>query len=121
LLPSDETVRAAMVAFTGPPAGVEGLLAPLAGIVGGALGGLVGVGGVNRARRFVTLAVTDSGAVRFKNEGLRRPTAIEGRYELNAFGTMNEAVGDFWLEFAGTRYYFEGIWCSQLWRIRRLL
>lgn len=116
LLPG-ERVLAAVVAFKGPPPGVEGCLVAL--VPFGALISAIGALGVEGQRRHVTLAVTDQGVVRLKTSGLGAPIEVISRHGLDAFGQVNE-TGDFWLEFAGERYYFNGMWSGQLWRIRRM-
>src|SRR5690349_16844993 len=67
LLGEGERVRAAVVAFSGPRAGIEALLAPLLGLLSMF---------VNVARTMTTVAVTDRGVVLFDTRGLRRPIRV---------------------------------------------
>lgn len=112
LLGQGERVLAAVVAFTGPRAGIEGLLAPVAGLV--ALF-------VNSDRQFTTIAVTDRGVVLMDTKDLRKPVRIRERLaSLDALGPMNDTDGDSWIEVAGVKYWIEGIWSPQLYVMRRL-
>ncbi len=112
LLPEGEQVRAAVVAFTGPRAGIEALLAPLLGVMS-----LL----INVTRRATTIAVTNRGVVLFDTKGLRRPTRIRERFDtLEPLGPINDTDGDNWVQVAGTTYWIEGIWSSQLYVIRQL-
>lgn len=113
LLPADEEVRAAVVAFKGPRAGAEGPLAPLLGVLA--------VVGVTAMRRFVTVAITNRGVVVFTNESARRPAAVAQRFaDIAAIGTINDSQGDAFIEVGSERYWIEGIWSHQLFVIRRL-
>jgi len=106
LLAEGEEVGAAVVGFTGPRAGIEALLAPLLGAIS-----LL----VNVTRRATTIAVTNRG------KGLRRPTRIRERFDtLRPLGPINDTGGDNWIQVAGTKYWIEGIWSSQLYVIRQL-
>ncbi|MEO5724945.1 MAG: hypothetical protein ABIQ39_05695 [Ilumatobacteraceae bacterium] len=112
LLAESEQVRAAVVAFTGPRSGIEALLAPLFGVMS-----LF----VNVTRRATTIAVTNRGIVLFDTRGLRRPTRIRERFDtLEPLGPINDTDGDNWIQVAGTKYWIEGIWSSQLYVIREL-
>ena len=121
LLAQDEEVLSAIVVLTGPLPGVEGLLAGLAGPLGGLLS-IVGVGGVLRSRTYYTIAITTRGVVQFKNRTLRRPSAIVARSDdLSALGPFNETTGDFWVEFSGTRYWMEGLWTFESHRMQKII
>ena len=93
-------------------AGIEGLLAPVVGLV--ALF-------VNTGRQFTTIAVTDRGVVLLDTKGPRRPVRVRDRIaSLDALGPMNDTDGDSWVEVAGVRDWIEGVWSSQLYVMRRL-
>ena len=112
LLGEGEQVPAAVVAFTGPRAGVEALLAPLFGLMSMF---------VNVGRTATTLAITDRGVVLFDTRGLRRPTQIRERFDtLDVLGAINDTEGDSWIQVGDTKYWIEGIWASQLYVIRQL-
>ncbi len=112
LLGEGEQVEAAVIAFTGPRAGVEVLLAPLIGLLS-----LF----TNVCRRFTTIAITNEGVVLLETTGLRRPVRVRARFAtLDALGPINDTVGDPWIQVDGTRYWTEGIWSPQLYVIRQL-
>jgi hypothetical protein len=100
------------VAFTGPRAGIEALLAPVLGLLS-----LF----VNCTRRATTVAVTNRGVVLFDTKGLRRPTRIRERFEtLDLLGPINDTDGENWIQVSGTKYWIAGIWSSQLYVISQL-
>ncbi len=112
LLGQGEIVRAAVDVFTGPRTGIEALFAPLFGLMSMS---------VDAARQATTVAVTDRAVVLLDTKGLRRPTRIRARFDtLDVIGPINDSTGDNWIEVAGTRYWIEGIWTSQLYVIRQL-
>jgi hypothetical protein len=112
LLGENERVLAAVVAFTGPRAGLEGLLAPMLGALSLLL---------NTGRKFTTIAVTNTGLVLLDTSGLRRPVRVRERLTtLDALGPMNDTDGDSWIQVAGTTYWIEGIWSPQLYVMRQL-
>ena len=112
MLDDGELVRAAVVAFTGPRAGVEGLLAPLLGVLSRSL---------NVGRRFTTIAVTTQGVVLLDTKRPRRPVRVHNRLAtLDALGPINDTDGDSWIQVDGTKYWVEGTWSAQLYVMRQL-
>jgi len=112
LLPAGEELRAALVIFTGPRPGSEGLAM---------MAGMIGMWFVQRRRTFFTLAVTDRGVVRFRNKGPRRPSQLLDRFELNQLRPDIGKGIELALELDGKRFWMEGIWSGELRKIRRLV
>lgn len=111
LIPDDEIVLAAVVVISGPRPGIEGLLAPIVG----AFASILNVG-----RKFSTIAVTDRGVLRFENSSLRQPATLVQRFDgVGALGPFNDE-GDQWMELDGQRYWIEGMWASQLFKMKRI-
>jgi len=112
LLGKDERLQAAVVAFTGPRAGIEALFVPLFGLLSMF---------VNATRTITTVAVTERGVVLFDTRGLRRPTQNLQRFDsLAVLGPINDTDGDSWIQVAGTKFWIEGIWSSELYVINQL-
>jgi hypothetical protein len=121
LLPADEEIRAALVAFTGPGAGVNVAAAGFLGLLGGAVGAVLSALGLNQRRTFMTIVVTDRGVVTFANRSLRDPKPPATRYpDVDVIGEIDETFGESFLEINGARWSTEGIWSAELYKMKRL-
>ena len=82
--------------------------------------GLLGLILSRQARSYSTLVVTDCCVVRFRNRGVRRPTQLVARYELDQLRLVTAKWGEVSIELAGERYWPE-LGGGELGRLQRLL
>lgn len=111
-MPADEELRAAIIVWTGSRPGADGVGMMVAGLFGMLLS--------RQARSYSTVAVTDRGVLRFRNRGVRRPTQLVARYELDEVRSVTAKWGEVSIELAGERYWSE-LGGGELGRLQRLL
>jgi hypothetical protein len=74
-----------------------------------------------RRIRFFTFAISSTEVHVLNNRKLRHPESLEAVYPLSSFGTINDEIGDAYVELAGDRYFVTGEWSDQLWKLKTRL
>jgi hypothetical protein len=117
LLGDDETVRGAFVIHSGAAPGVEafaGLLVPLDIILA-----IAGFLGLNRTRRWYSVAMTDQGIHLIRNRS-ERPLSVEHTWTTPDVLGPVEGRGDHKVSIDGTSYWVPLRWLDEARRVTRL-